>query len=245
MSIFIATHKSSPTPSSALYKKICLGNSFAKDCDYLDNTGINISHLNREYCELTATYWLWKNCSDDFIGLCHYRRFFNFIPLQSNENIINTNYSQEVNDLLSNTLQIYNLEKLLDRYDLIIPRCIYEPVSLETSYNNSHRSIEWEFMVKGLDLLYGRGRHAIDIDNRFRIGNMIICKKNIFDLYAHQLFFIIDSVFDRLGRPDAVEGSRYQPYRYPGYLAERFTTAFINANKLSFFEAQIINISNF
>ena len=31
-----------------------------------------------QYCELTAQYWAWKNIHDvEFIGFCHYRRFFN------------------------------------------------------------------------------------------------------------------------------------------------------------------------
>lgn len=47
-----------------------------------DDTGDNISHLNREVNEMTAIYWAWKNYdklgNPDYIGLCHYRRLFNF-----------------------------------------------------------------------------------------------------------------------------------------------------------------------
>lgn len=39
-----------------------------------DNTGDNISLKNPNYSELTAMYWVWKNRSDEYMGICHYRR---------------------------------------------------------------------------------------------------------------------------------------------------------------------------
>lgn len=44
-----------------------------------DDTGDNISLKNSSYCELTGMYWAWKNLRGvDVIGLCHYRRYFDF-----------------------------------------------------------------------------------------------------------------------------------------------------------------------
>lgn len=39
-----------------------------------DHTGDNISLKNRQYCELSGTYWVWKNTCHPWTGIEHYRR---------------------------------------------------------------------------------------------------------------------------------------------------------------------------
>lgn len=39
-----------------------------------DATGCNISHKNKQYCEMSATYWVWKNTDYAWTGIEHYRR---------------------------------------------------------------------------------------------------------------------------------------------------------------------------
>lgn len=52
-----------------------------------DNSWDNISNLNKEFCELTAMYWVWKNQEKtDYIWFYHYRRFLAF--KQSKENVL-------------------------------------------------------------------------------------------------------------------------------------------------------------
>jgi len=40
----------------------------------LDNSGNNISDKNKQYCEMSAVYWIWKNTTQEWTGIEHYRR---------------------------------------------------------------------------------------------------------------------------------------------------------------------------
>lgn len=71
-----------------------------------DDTGDNISNLNREFCELTAIYWAWKNYdklgNPDYIGFMHYRRHFIF-----NENL---------NEYYKNEFGLYEIKNITKDY---------------------------------------------------------------------------------------------------------------------------------
>ena len=79
--ILVACHKADPNiRQDDIYMPIQVGKALHPELDLgfqCDNTGDNISEKNGSYCELTALYWAWKNLKDvDYIGLCHYRRYF-------------------------------------------------------------------------------------------------------------------------------------------------------------------------
>ena len=73
--IMSVTHKKYWMPEDELYMPVQVG--FNEPLGFArDNTGENISEKNKNYCELTALYWGWKNLKADYIGLDHYRRHF-------------------------------------------------------------------------------------------------------------------------------------------------------------------------
>lgn len=51
----------------------------------LDSSGDNISHLNKHFSELTGIYWIYKNTNHKFVGVNHYRRFWDEIQLNNIE----------------------------------------------------------------------------------------------------------------------------------------------------------------
>ena len=79
--ILVCCHKKDIMATEAPYFPIHVGKALSdKDLSIQpDNEGENISHKNQSYCELTGMYWAWKNLKNvDVIGLCHYRRYFDF-----------------------------------------------------------------------------------------------------------------------------------------------------------------------
>jgi len=80
--ILVACHKPCEVYKNDVYIPIHVGRAISKYKDDIkdmigDDIGENISEKNPYYCELTAQYYAWKNMTDiEYIGLCHYRRYF-------------------------------------------------------------------------------------------------------------------------------------------------------------------------
>lgn len=99
----VACHKACDIYDKGIYTPIQVGKAISKyDLGFLgDDTGDNISAKNPAYCELTAQYWAWKNLKCKYIGLCHYRRYFETV------------YTE------------HSLDAVFSRYDVILPKPIY------------------------------------------------------------------------------------------------------------------------
>ena len=85
--IMVAHHKQGLIIENDVYFPIQVGKELSSfDLGIQgDDVGDNISYLNTIYCEMTAAYWGWKNIQADYVGLCHYRRYFTFqsMPIKS------------------------------------------------------------------------------------------------------------------------------------------------------------------
>ena len=92
-----------------------LGNNTFPDKWLKEKKGLNISHLNSYYAELTMFYWVWKNelkkmDKNDFVGTCQHRLLW-----------LNEHYNQKqkysTSSLYSKLLRPDNL--IFNRNDLI------------------------------------------------------------------------------------------------------------------------------
>lgn len=168
-----------------------------------DNSGENISFKNREYCELTAIYWAWKNDESQVVGLSHYRRRFVFDKLEAGES--------------------------LNGVDVLITVPIFTELTVREQYAKDHRIQDWDIMLEAIAVLYPdyiEAANSIQSGHYYYGYNMFVTRKPIWDAYCRWLFDILNYCEKHIKR----SGDSYQD-RYAGFLAERLLTIYLKKNE--------------
>lgn len=191
---------------SVFQKEIQVGATLTEDriCSLTDDTGENISRRNRQFCELTALYWIWKNAKQNIVGLEHYRRHF----------LLQSDWYQKMKE---------------NDVDVILPAPLYVAPSIAQNYKDRHTASDWDFMMDYLNRIYPEDyKEAVDFfdTNLYSPCNMFIMKKEILNELCKWLFPILFVCAEH-------SREREDPYqnRYPGFLAERLMTFFFEKNR--------------
>lgn len=189
-----------------------------------DNSSDNISEKNPYFCELTATYWIWKNATANIVGLFHYRRFLNF-----------TNTDTKIHTINDGTASKYKItedviENILKEYDLIVPyKNKPNKLSVYDYYCQAHIGSDMDLLLEIIKQKYPKDYdtaiHELKNNSQMFVGNMLIAHKKVFDMYAKWLFSILFEVEKKI-QPDVLSRDTYQQRVY-GFLAERLTGVFI------------------
>lgn len=214
--VYIATHKKANLPELKEYVPIQVGAEGKEKLGYItDNTGENISNKNSNFCELTATYWIMKNDNSDIVGLTHYRRyFFNNIFSNSFKNIIHKE----------------KIIKILNNYDIIVPKKYKLGVTVEKQYSQIHNIedlMKCGEIIKNKNPEYSEAFDKVLKKRKIYTYNMFISRKKVFDDYYKWLF---DILFEA---EKIIDISNYDNYnkRVYGFLSERLFNVWIEKNK--------------
>lgn len=228
MSIYVITHKSYDFPSSKLYKPLVVGKAI-NNVDLHEHAGVvyddvadNISHRNREYCELTGLYWLWKNSDEKYLGVCHYRRYF-----ASNTQ---SNIDDSCSVLGKQVISEPELEQLLEQADMIVPTALFiGPRTVFSQFINAHYVKDILLLKDIINMIYPDYSLSFEqVMNQSILYpfNMFIAKKEVFNKYCEWLFSIL---FFYEKKNNISEYDSYQRRLY-GFLAERLFTVWIVHN---------------
>lgn len=218
--IFVCTHKPFDPPKDPIYVPLQVGRKGKKDLGYLgDDTGDEISDKNCYYSELTGLYWAAHNCPDaDIKGSCHYRRY-----------LIN---EQE------KAYSAKEIEDILKEYDIMTTKTLSLRSAYFDGFKENHNIedliLTGEVLKQDFPEYYPVFERLVH-ENQTYFGNMIICKKEIFDTYVDWLF----DIFFRM--EPKMDFTGYDDYhkRVFGFISEFLLKVYILVNGLKVHESMV------
>ncbi len=178
----------------------------------LDCEGENISRKNGNYSELTALYWIWKNCliqksvkdNHEYYGLVHYRRV-----LELSED--------DVLRLVNNDV------------DVVLPYPMpYEP-DIEAHHRRYLKKTDWDAVVTAVAKLHPEyvNVFASVLQQKYLYNyNILLAQKKALENYCQWLFPVLELV-EELSVPRGKDRSD----RYIGYIGETLATLYFMANR--------------
>lgn len=228
MSMYIVAHKKFDPPIQSGYLPLQVGKGdplfagkFLRDC-----TGENIAEKNSTYCELTALYWIWKNCTDPIVGLCHYRRFFTQNALSRHPR---------------HFLSLERAQEVLETYDLILPQKVHLKCTVRKQYFSTQAGF-----ARDLDRLeqvirehfpeYAAAYQKVMGQCAQHFWNMLVVPRPLLDAYCSWLF----AVLDRMEEVTDLSGYDTRQRRIYGYLAERLMNVWVEKQQLRVFECPVV-----
>lgn len=254
ITIFISYHKPSRLIKNKIFTPIHLGrasNQLHKDgvsiCDdssWLvknmigDDTGDNISNLNRFLCEFTGMYWAWKNYEyigdPDYIGFCTYRRCFDFSGKTDKSKI---EYGMIYRDIIPDDIEDCfgykeeNIDKIINGFDIVHGVKVNYYCSVKEQFKeleDQEFGLDANIFYKILDYLketsiYKKAVEEYECSKEQFWYNCFIMKKEIFFEYCEFIFPILFKFHKE------IEYNRYNinGQRMIAYIGERLTGVFL------------------
>lgn len=184
-----------------------------------DDTGDEISAKNCYYSELTGLYWVAKNCPDvDIKGSCHYRRY-----------LINEK---------GKAYTAAEIEEILESYDIMTTKTLSLRSAYYDGFKENHNIDDLILageVLKEKFPAYSEQFEKLVHRNETYFGNMIICKRELFDTYVEWLFDIFLCMEPRM------DFTGYDDYhkRVFGFISEFLLKVYIEVNGLKVHESMV------
>ena len=227
--IIVASHKKYWMPADDIYLPLHVGKEGKADIGFIgDNTGDNISNKNANYCELTGLYWAWKNLPAEYIGLCHYRRYF------TRSNPCSCSKKKQV------ILTKAEWEELINEHPIIVPdKRKYYIETNRSHYNHSHYAKDLDMTEKIIQEKYPQYSEAFTkvMERTWaHMFNMFVMRRDYFDEYNNWLFDVLQKLEKRtdITDYDAVEARIY------GYISELLLDVWLETNQLEYYEQNVV-----
>lgn len=220
LQIFTMTHKKFEVPSDPMYVPLHVGHALAEDLGYQgDDTGDNISELNKYYSELTGLYYIWKNVHNlEYVGTCHYRRYL----INEQEKVFTKS----------------EYRSLLKKYDMITTKRVELNNSYYYGFSKVHNQRDLDVTADVIREMYPMDYPVFETlvhQNESYFGNIFVTSKRLYDEYCAWLFPIFFEMQKR------IDVSSYDDYhkRVFGFISEFLLLVWVRIHKLKVYECTV------
>lgn len=229
--ILVSTHKPYIMPrDTSIYLPIQVGYDEVQEHFGFqgDNTGDNISYKHRYYSDLSAVYWGWKNLNVEYMGACHYRRYFVSRKPKYNDN-----------SFFKYILDRGELERLLRKCPVIVAKKRkYYIESIESHFKHTHIAGDFDLLrnvICELSPEYSNAFERVAKSTSAHLFNTFIMRKDYVNAYCS---FIFPILFEVEKRVDFSNRSEFES-RTCGYLAEFLLDTWIIKNNIRYQEVEL------
>lgn len=234
--VAVAAHKPYWMPDDPVYQPVWVGSALREGeapegYERDDSFNGNISAKNKTFCELTATWWLWKSqCQKyDYVGLSHYRRYFEGgAALDKRDRIASGD----------------ELARMLDKAPVLLP--VERNYFIETNYSQYVHAHHEEDLVATRQILEERYPqylsvydHSMSMTHGHRF-NMFVMRADLFDQYCSWLFSILLELEGRLD----ISTYSANDQRVFGFVAERLMDPWIQTQGVAYKELPVVNLES-
>ena len=208
-------------------------------------TGAHEDEFLRAMGQQASEYYLWKYGQGDFIGCTTYRRYLKFDDgLSPNVVKIAMAPTQESTNYLSSDEQRNAALTMLQTHDIITNRLTPLPCSVIDQYLQSQPKEYIDLFLDGIRELMPDYRNKMDWwnGNEASFETCYVMRKQLFKKYVSELFELLEYVWmnTRTAYPRHATTSEPLPWRYPGFLGERFFPFFMYVNNLKKIQVPLV-----
>lgn len=230
--VLVAAHKPYQMPVDGLYYPIWVNAAKRPDAPpgwLCDNSGVHISDKNENYCELTALYWAWKNLNAEYLGLCHYRRYF---------------AGKAMGAKWSRILTKTQAQQLLQKTPVLVPKP--RNYFIETNYSqyvHAHHAQDLDTTRAILAERFPEYLPAYDASMQRTSGhrfNMLVMRCDLLDRYCTWLFTVLFELEKRLDISQYSANDR----RVFGFVSERLLDVWLETNGVEYTELPVVNLES-
>jgi len=199
------------------------GMDMIQSCD-----GCQIDKKNKNYGELTAWYWVWKNYlpenkNIEYVGFCHYRRILDFKSNKQDSFMKIISLSKFL-DLHNNDYDYDDVYNTIKGYDVVLPKkyTVENNLTIEQQYLNFHPKKDLELLKEII-----KNKYPDMVPVMYEVLNeqsayfclLYMLKR---EHYINFMKFTFDILFELENRSDWSSYNEYYTIRAPAYLIERF-----------------------